>query len=143
MRIERIPGGWRVWAAYLNSVRRPSPTRDYMTSWAACQRLYPVPNPYDSEGQWQRFTHGDLPDLDDGQLDAERRRLRFVLDWADDSRLDSWYGERLAAVEGEQARRRKAAPPLQVVAVERPAPRPATGLERRQAAARARLERGR
>jgi len=69
------------------------------------ERLYPVPNVYYSQEQWERYNHADLPLLSDQELQAERRRVQFALDWSG-KWPDPWYRERFEAVQAEFARRR-------------------------------------
>lgn len=63
-----------------------------------------IPNPYDTDCQYERFHHHDLPDLETKKLLHELYALRPLLWW----RLpdDSWLRERAEAIEAELAKRR-------------------------------------
>jgi hypothetical protein len=73
-----------------------------------------VPRPYDSEREWRRLRHVDLPDLSDDMLEAERIMVgiawaaltRSLWTSADDPTL-AWFTERRAAVATAVERRQR------------------------------------
>jgi hypothetical protein len=58
------------------------------------------------EGGYRRLHHLDLRDTALVEIQAERRRLRFFLDY--ERRPDRWHLERLAALTAEFEARRRA-----------------------------------
>src|SRR5215813_5546316 len=63
--------------------------------------LYPVPNPYDTQEQFDLFHHLDLSDIPLHALRSEERRIQYRLDL--DERPPSWLWGRLKAVRQEMA----------------------------------------
>lgn len=61
-----------------------------------------VPDCLDTDRQYERFHHYDLPYSDTQELVSERDALRPLLWW----QLDPWLRERVEAIEAELARRR-------------------------------------
>jgi hypothetical protein len=62
-----------------------------------------VPNPLNSDRQYYRFHHLDLPDLDDTELADELNYLRPLL-WGLDS--EHWFRERVMMLENELRKRK-------------------------------------
>lgn len=60
--------------------------------------VYPIPDPFRSLEEWERWRHLDLPELSTPELLRERARLRLRLTL--DDAPDSWCLERLQAIEG-------------------------------------------
>lgn len=82
---------------------------------AAAERAYPIPRWLDSNVEWARHHHLDLPLMSIDELYAERRRV-----WrrADDERPPHpWLHERVQAIEAELRHRRQPG---------RPSPTPAS-----------------
>mgnify|MGYP000038288733 CR=1 FL=1 len=67
-----------------------------------------VPNPSRSWEQAQRYTHADLPGLDDQELWRERERATLAAAWAAPGPVREWAERRLRAIAAEQTRRKRA-----------------------------------
>ena len=67
-------------------------------STAYLNRLYPLPRPFLSIEDWQRWWHRDLAGLDLDALWVELRRLRRRLDYEHDRLHRRWLQEREAAI---------------------------------------------
>lgn len=67
-----------------------------------------IPQPLNSDVEFNRYYNLDLPDLDNLQLWQEERRCEWALTWArPESETCHWLLQRLAAVRDEQRRRRR------------------------------------
>lgn len=68
-----------------------------------------VPQPLESDTEFQRYYHRDLPALDDLRLWQEQRRCEWALSWVEpDTEAAAWLLGRLAAIRAEQRRRHRA-----------------------------------
>lgn len=57
----------------------------------------PLPDPFSTAEEQERFYHHDLPGMKRPELLRERERVRFRLVF--DNKPPDWFGERLAALE--------------------------------------------
>ncbi|MBT9260209.1 MAG: hypothetical protein KM310_10760 [Clostridiales bacterium] len=65
-----------------------------------------IPQPFDSEKQFLRYHHLDLPDLDSFRLWQEEEITKQILAWVDPkSEEAAWLLQRLTAIETERERR--------------------------------------
>lgn len=69
-------------------------------------RLYPLPNPMRSLGDYYRARHEDLPHLDDSDLRAELARVRMRRALEQDAAAAAWLAEREDRLVAELGTRR-------------------------------------